>query len=165
MRSFGQMICILFIAVGAGLFAFGSHLEPRFNLADPASLARSMDMRQDAHHMMASVSSGIGIGLMALGIMGILIPLAKTIEFRQLVEMSEHSARAIAAVAIWLSIGLILTFGLFRVNWTSSAAMAVMFALVIVIFAAATAGTALVCGWKPWMRTNTAPIEPTQRPV
>ena len=165
MRGFVLMVCVFFIAIGAGLFAFGSHLEPRGNLADPATLAHSMGPLRDEHHMTAAISCGTGFGFMILGILGILIPWARGIEFRQIVEMSEHSARAIAAVAIWLSIGLILTFGVFRLNWTGAAAMSVMFALVMLAFVAATICTAIVCGWKPWAQTNPGPTETAQRPA
>jgi hypothetical protein len=89
------------------------------------------------------------------------IPWINRIAFTQIGELSENSARTIAAVAIWLSVAMILTFGVFRLNWpgAGAGAVSVMMILVVVICTATSACTAIVYGWKPWTATNRIPSE------
>jgi hypothetical protein len=155
MRGFIQMVCVLAIAVGAGLLAFGSHLEPQANLLDPSPFARQLDTSENREsHLIASVTCGFGIGLMIFGTLGLVMPWVNKIGFAVTGELGDNSARTIAMVAIWFSVAMILTFGVFRVNWTGAAGMSVILILVALICAAATITTAIVCGWKPWIRTS-----------
>ena len=155
MRRFIQLVCVLAIAVGTGLLAFGSHLEPQANLLDPATLAHQLNTFENREsHLIASTTCGVGIGLMIFGTLGLGMPWVNKIGFAVTGELGDNSARTIATLAIWLAVAMILTFGVFRVNWTGAAGMSVILMLVALICAAATITTAIVCGWKPWLRTN-----------
>lgn len=151
MRVLIQAFCVLVIAVGSGLLAFGTHLAPQFNALDPAALARSFD-RDD--HMTASITSGVGIGCMILGTLGLVIPLFSRLGSVLTSELSDNSSRTLTAAAIWFSVALILTFGVFRVNWTGATGMSVILMLVTLFCAAATASTAMAYGWKPWIHAR-----------
>jgi hypothetical protein len=155
MRVFIQTVCVFAIAVGAGLLAFGSRLEPPINLRDPATFARSALTYEDRDwHVTASATSGVGTGLLILGTLGLVIPWVNRIACAQIGELGENSARTFTSMAIWLSIAVILTCGVFRLNGTGAAAMSVILILVTLICAAATVSTAIAYGWKPWIRTG-----------
>jgi hypothetical protein len=49
---------------------------------------------------------------------------------------------------------VILTFGVFRLNWTGAAGLSVVLIIVALICSAATITSAIVLGWKPWVRTS-----------
>jgi hypothetical protein len=49
---------------------------------------------------------------------------------------------------------MILTFGVFRLNWTGTAGLSVVLIIVALICSAATITSAIVFGWKPWVRTT-----------
>lgn len=154
MRGFIQILCVLGIAVGGGLIAFGSKLEPQFDLADPATMTRLLDSYQNEdQHMIASIASGVGMGFMIFGILGLVVPWVNNLGTAMTGELSDNSARTIATITLWLSVATILTFGVFRMHWTGAAGMSVILIIVAVICATATAATAMVCGWRPWMRT------------
>lgn len=75
MRRFAQVVCILAIAIGAGLFSFGRYLEPQIDLKNPAEMVRLMqDYRASDQHFTASVCSGVGIGFLTLGSFGLIVP-------------------------------------------------------------------------------------------
>ncbi len=155
MRGFIQMVCLLAIAVGGGLIAFGSKLEPQWNLADPTTVTRILDSYQDEdQHMIASMTSGVGMGFMILGILGLIVPWVNKLGTAITGEIGDNSARTIATVALWLSVAMILTFGVFRTHWTGAAGMIVLLILVVVLCVAATGTTAMICGWRPWNRTG-----------
>ncbi len=155
MRGFIQIVCVIVIAVGAGLLAFSNKLEPQFNLADPTTLTRSSISFEDRDlHFTASVAGGVGIGFMILGSLGLVIPWADKLGAATTGELSDNSARTIATITIWLSIAMVLTFGVFRLNWTGGAALSVVLIVVAIICTAATITSAIVCGWKPWIRTS-----------
>jgi hypothetical protein len=65
------MMCILAIAAGAGLFAFARHLDPPVDTQNPAMAAIQ---RNDFEHHAAAVASGVGVGLMTGGVLGLAIP-------------------------------------------------------------------------------------------
>ena len=153
MRGFVQMISVLAIAMGCGLFAFGSHLEPRVDLANFGDAARFVDpYNRDSQHMIASVTCGFGIGFMCLGGAGLIIPWLNRHPMGQIAELGNNSARTISAVGIWLSVAFILTFGLFQTHWSGASAMVTLLFMVIFICAAATASIALLAGWSPWKK-------------
>ena len=155
MRGFIQMVCVLVIAVGAGLLAFSNKLEPQFNLADPATLTRaSMSYADRDQRYTASIAGGVGIGLMLFGTLGLVIPWVNKLGSAMTGELGDNSARTISTITIWLSIAMILTFGVFRLNWTGAAGLSVVLIVVALICSAATIGSAIVFGWKPWMRTS-----------
>ena len=77
--------------------------------------------------------------------------------------MTEVTARAISTVGIWIATAVILTFGVFRVNWNGDAAMFFMFMIVIIICFAASVSTAAAWGWKPGKRG--ADAQPEKREV
>jgi len=155
MRGFIQMFCVLVIAVGAGLLAFSSKLEPQIKLADPTTLTRaSMSYGDKDQHYTASISGGVGIGLMILGSLGLVIPWINKLQAAMTGELSDNSARTIATITIWLSVTVILTFGVFGVSWTGTAALGVVLGIVTILCSAATITSAIVCGWKPWVRSS-----------
>jgi hypothetical protein len=71
-KEFVQVVCILAIAVGAGLFAFGRHLDPPLDVQNPAALA--MLQRGENPHVVASMACGLGVALMTGGILGVVLP-------------------------------------------------------------------------------------------
>jgi hypothetical protein len=153
MKNIGQMIYVLAIALGGGLIAFGSKLEPQLNLTDPATVTRILESYHDRdQHMVASVTTGFGMGFMLLGILGLVVPWLNKLGTTFTGEIGDNSARMISTVALWLSVAVILTFGVFRMDWTGAAGMSVLLILVVFICVAATATTAMICGWRPWVR-------------
>ena len=155
MRGFIQMVCVLVIAVGAGLLAFSNKLEPQFNLADPATLTRaSMSYADRDQRYTASIAGGVGIGLMLFGTLGLVIPWVNKLGSAMTGELGDNSARTISTISIWLSIAMILTFGVFRLNWTGAAGLSVVLIIVALVCSAATITSAIVCGWKPWIRAS-----------
>ena len=165
MRGFIQLVCVLAIAVSSGLIAFGSKLEPQLNLADPATVTRVLDSYRDRDlHMLASVTSGFGMGFMILGILGLIVPWINKLGTAITGELGDNSARTIATIALWLSLAMILTFGVFRTHWSGAAGMSVLLILVVVLCMAATATTAMICGWRPWVRTGKT-SDPDRQPA
>jgi hypothetical protein len=69
-RTFVQAICILAIALGAGLFGFGAYVRP-----DPTNLVLMQQFnRVEDTHMIAASTTGAGIGFMTLGGLGLAVP-------------------------------------------------------------------------------------------
>jgi len=164
MRGFIQIVCVLAIAVGSGLIAFGSKLEPQLNLADPATMNRILDSYEDRdQHFTASATSGIGTGFMILGILGLVVPWLNKLGTAISSELGDNSARTIASIVLWICVAIILTFGVFRSHWTGGAGMSVLLIVVAVICAAATATMAMIYGWKPWMRPVRTASEPDRQ--
>jgi hypothetical protein len=151
MRGFIQMVCVFVIAVGAGLLAFSNKLEPQFSIADPSA---SMFCGDRDQRYTASVAGGVGIGLMIFGSLGLVIPWVNKIGAAMTGELGDNSARTISTITIWLSIAMILTFGVFRLNWTGTAGLSVVLLIVALVCSAATITSAIVCGWKPWIRAS-----------
>jgi hypothetical protein len=60
--------------------------------------------------------------------------------------MQDSTARAISTVGIWLAVAIILTFGVFRMNWGDIIATIFMAIIVLIICAAAGIATAAVWG-------------------
>jgi hypothetical protein len=72
-REFIQVIAVFAIAVGAGLFAFGRHLDPPLDSTNPVVIERAMSMDQDTR-LFASFASGAGVCLMTFGALSIVLP-------------------------------------------------------------------------------------------
>jgi len=86
MRGFLQIVSVLVIALGVGLFAFGSYYEPRFDLNDPAKLANYMQDygRPDSRvRLTSSLTRGFGIGFMTLGVLGLTVPWVNVLLLRK----------------------------------------------------------------------------------
>jgi len=60
--------------------------------------------------------------------------------------MQDSTARAISTVGIWLAVAIILTFGVFKMNWGDIIATMFMAIIVLIICAAAGIATAAVWG-------------------
>ena len=164
MRVFMQLICVLAIAVGAGLLGFSNKLQPQFNPADPTTLARVAMSYEDRDQLFtASVTGGVGIGFMLFGTLGLVIPWINRLGLAMTGELGDNSARTISTITIWLSIAMILTFGVFRLNWTGTAGLSVVLIIVALICSAATVTSAIVFGWKPWVRTAAIVSESNQQ--
>ena len=155
MRGFIQTVCVLVIAIGAGLLAFSNKLEPQFHPADPTTLARATLSYEDRdQRFTASVAGGVGIGLMLFGTLGLVIPWVNRLGAAMTGELGDNSARTISTITIWLSIAMILTCGVFRLPWTGAAGLSVVLIIVALICSAATITSAIVCGWRPWMKAG-----------
>ncbi len=150
-----QMFCLFVIAVGSGLLAFSNKLDPPINFFDPTTLTRSsMTHVTSDDHLIASISSGFGSGLLILGLLGLVLPWVNKLGAAMTNDLSDNSARTIATVTIWLSIAMILTFGVFRMNWTGAAGLSAVLIIVAITCSAATIVSAMVCGWRPWIRSH-----------
>ena len=83
MKSLIQLGCVVAVALGAGLFAFGSYFEPRVELADPAVVASFIQNQDRGVHITASMARGFGIGLITLGGLGLVVPWVNAFVARQ----------------------------------------------------------------------------------
>jgi hypothetical protein len=70
MIRLGQLAAIVAIAAGAGLFAFGRHLDPPLSAANPGA-AMSASPR---NHEAASLACGWGVAFMTLGGLCLAVP-------------------------------------------------------------------------------------------
>lgn len=153
MQRFIQTTCLLAIACGGGLVAFSSKLEPQLNLIDPATITQLLGSYEGRdQHMMASAASGVGMAFLIFGTLGLAGPWVNKLRGNLTGELGDNAARTTATSAVWLSVGMILTFGVFRTHWTGAAGMSMLLILVVVLCVAATVTTALICGWRPWLR-------------
>lgn len=159
--KFSQFVFLVSIAAGTGLHTFGNHLAPPINLLDPNSMAQGIaNFGEREQRITGSIASGVGMGSIVFGILGLVIPLVNKIGTARFSEINENSLRLFATTSIWFSLALILTFGVFRLNWSGVSAMAAVLLLIIIISTAATTSTAMVFGWKPW-GTGKSPLPPT----
>lgn len=155
MKGLLQAICVLAIAIGSGLIAFGNKLEPQPNMTDPAAMAQFLNSyREGRDHFSASLTSGFGMGFLMLGTLGLVVPWLNKLGNAITGELGGNSARTIATISLWLSVAMILTLGVFRTHWTGGTGLSVLLIIVVVICVAATITTAMICGWKPWIRQN-----------
>ena len=139
MRGFIQMVCAIMITDGAGMLAFSSKLDPPLDLADPTAIARQMHAHDDArNHYTAAIMGGIGVGFLIFGFPGMVLPCLNQLGTTLTGELSDRSAQTIATITIWLSIAVILTFGVYSANWTGVAALSVVLMIVAIRCTAAT---------------------------
>jgi hypothetical protein len=68
----------------------------------------------------------------------------------------------VGTVGIWLSLAIILAFGVFRANWNGSAPMLVMLLIVFALCLAATVSTAFI--WKGQHLSSPPPPSTGDRP-
>lgn len=86
------MVSVLGIAVGAGLLGFSNKLQPPFNPADPTTFARvAMSYEDREQIMIASVTSGIGIGFVLLGTLSLIVPWINRLASAVTGELSDNS--------------------------------------------------------------------------
>jgi hypothetical protein len=153
MRVFMQMVCVLTIAVGAGLLGFSNKLQPHFNPTDPTTLTPvAMSYEDRDQHFTASAAGGVGIGFLLFGTLGLVIPWVNRLGSAMKGELGDNSARTISTITIWLSIAMILTFGVFHMNWPGTIGLGVEMIIVAILCSAATITSAIIFGWKPWMK-------------
>jgi hypothetical protein len=74
-REFIQVIAVIAIALGAGLFAFGRHVDPPLDPTNQAAIQRAMELDKELR-IAASCATGIGVCFMTFGILSVLIPWA-----------------------------------------------------------------------------------------
>jgi hypothetical protein len=66
----GQIIAIIAIAVGAGLYAFSRHLDPPLNASTPGSFVSA----NSSNHEVAAAACGWGIAFITLGVLLLAVP-------------------------------------------------------------------------------------------
>jgi hypothetical protein len=153
MRQLIQIACVVLIAFGSGLYSFGRFLNPWHTVMDPAHISMLSVQSIDANdRYVASSACGVGIGFLVLGALGLMIPLLSKLSNVRVSDLNEISARLFSIIAIWMSIALILAFGILRMPWAGTAAMFITLVIVVLICGSAVVSTALVFGWKPWSR-------------
>ena len=163
MGGFLQSVSILAIAIGSGLTAFSSKMEPSLKNLDPAVVTQFMNESWTSReqHFTASITSGVGMGFLILGVLGLVVPWINRLGSSLTGELSENSARTMSTIALWLSVAVILTFGVFSNHWSGGEGLSVLLIIVVVICLAAVTATAMIFGWRPWVRkgapTATAP--------
>jgi len=72
-REFIQVLAILAFAVGAGLFAFGRHLDPPIDPAHPALVQHRVSYDGDLHRI-AAIACGFGVAFMTFGGLTLAVP-------------------------------------------------------------------------------------------
>jgi hypothetical protein len=82
MHAIFQVVAVFAVALGAGLFAFGSYLDPRPDANNPAEIAKYFS-RDDNTRFEASVARGVGIGFMVLGGLGLAVPWVNAYVYQQ----------------------------------------------------------------------------------
>lgn len=80
MRNSAQILCVIAIGLGAGMFSVGHYLEPPLAGINPAELAQ-YQIRSEEVHITASVLRGLGVCFLTTGILGIVIPWINVILF------------------------------------------------------------------------------------
>lgn len=154
MRGLMQIACVLGVAVGAGLLAFGNRLQPSV-LSDPvAAMHRLSDHEAVQLRTISAVTCGFGTGLVVLGGLGLLMPLAKRFGELDLGRIEEHASGTLATLGIWISASAMLVFGVLRQPWESVGAMYAMVSFAAVVCAAAAYATSVVCRCAPWVRPH-----------
>lgn len=73
MHSTAQMICVIAIGLGAGLFSVGHYLEPPMAAMRPEDLAQFWRGNDDVH-IAASILRGFGVCFLTMGGLGIVVP-------------------------------------------------------------------------------------------
>jgi hypothetical protein len=68
--------------------------------------------------------------------------------------MNEVTGRTIGTASIWIAVAVILTFGVFRMNWNGDLAMLFLLIIAVTLCAAAGISTAAIWGWKPNQRPS-----------
>jgi hypothetical protein len=72
-RGFIQVVAVVAIALGSGLFAFGRHLNPPLDSSNPASVQHAMNVDDEVQGV-AAASCGLGISLMTFGALALAVP-------------------------------------------------------------------------------------------
>jgi hypothetical protein len=89
-REFIQALAVFAIALGAGLFAFGRHLDPPVDVTNPASVQRAYSI-DERTHASAAVACGLGVSLMTFGALAIAIPWLNDVFARRSSAASQQS--------------------------------------------------------------------------
>jgi hypothetical protein len=144
MRILVQVFCVLAISVGAGMLGFSNKLG-----ATIGEFYRGPDAA-----IIAPMAHGFGVGLLCFGTLGMIMFWLNKIGSVNTIELGDNSARTLSMIAIWLSITTILTFGVFGIEFQDSTGLGAMLLMVAFICTAATITSAIVFGWKPWIRNN-----------
>lgn len=93
MRHILQAICVIAIAAGGGLFAYGSYLVPRPDPANPMEAIHAIQVDGKTREI-ASLTHGVGIGLMTLGGLGLVVPWVNAALVRRPDEYDVYARRA-----------------------------------------------------------------------
>jgi hypothetical protein len=90
-REFIQALAVFAIALGAGLFAFGRHLDPPVDVTNPASVQRAYSI-DERTHASAAVACGLGVCLMTFGGLAIAIPWLNDVFARRSVSAASQQS-------------------------------------------------------------------------
>lgn len=74
-REFIQTLAVLSLSLGAGLFAFGRHVDPPVDITNPALLQHSLNVDMDVRAP-AAIACGVGVCLMTFGALCLILPWA-----------------------------------------------------------------------------------------
>lgn len=140
------------------------------NMMVPTNVPINFGVSSNSHaRYEASIACGFGIAFLTMGALGLLIPLVNTLiknlSTAKFADLSESSSRMFTMAAIWLSVAIILAFGVFHLHWTGTAAMLIVLVSVGLICGSAVVCTAIVFGWKPWSHETARFKEPDQNVV
>jgi len=91
LRYLIQAACVLAIALGAGLFAFGSYLDPQLDMSNPAQVVRNLTHEDREMHVIASTACGVGVGFMTLGGLGLVVPWVNVLVQKQIGRLDSEA--------------------------------------------------------------------------
>ena len=106
--------------------------------------------------LMSSMCRGVGVGMTALGILGLLLPLVGKL-WAGAQYTPEGSLQVLAALVVWGSAAFILTVGVMHPNWSGGLALTVLLMVVTLILLAVTVSMAMIFAWHPWKRSGQPP--------
>ncbi|AMV16458.1 hypothetical protein [Planctomyces sp. SH-PL14] len=153
MKGLIQFLCAFAIAIGLGVNAFGTHIDP----------SRGPMHYSEQLVLMSSMSRGVGVGLTALGILGLLLPLVSKLG-GSMQYTPEGSLQVLAALIVWGAAAFILTAGVMHQNWSGGFALTALLLVVTLVLLAVTASMAMIYGWRPWRRIARETSAESQEP-
>lgn len=94
MRGMLQIVCVVALALGAGLFATGRGLQPRQDLSEPLAAVLTTPREYEEQRAAAATYRGCGVGFMVLGALGLAVPWLNSLVSRRSNPTSSPSSPA-----------------------------------------------------------------------